>query len=235
MMTASESSEDKANAFKLMRLIVDLGGEALRITLKKQLSENKQQEVLVNFKHQNMHILACSSKNHVFAKVKFEDETSYYMWHEDKPVNGWNDVLQKEIIGGREALDGLEYIDEEFRNKIERLGNSIDHADFSPSANKLLIGDSHIYVKVFDVKNIQVIYSLTMFLAKSVFLNDRFIISDKFMLIDLKCFKNVQLGFPLLRVNRSSFYFCCKRKLVFTLFTDLDVLINCAKIVLPRE
>ncbi|XP_046862261.1 uncharacterized protein LOC124455665 isoform X2 [Xenia sp. Carnegie-2017] len=38
MMTASESSEDKANAFKLMRLIVDLGGEALRITLKKQLS-----------------------------------------------------------------------------------------------------------------------------------------------------------------------------------------------------
>ncbi|XP_046857448.1 uncharacterized protein LOC124450829 isoform X3 [Xenia sp. Carnegie-2017] len=33
------SSDAKTNGFKLMRLIVDVGGEALRITLMKQLSE----------------------------------------------------------------------------------------------------------------------------------------------------------------------------------------------------
>ncbi|XP_046857155.1 uncharacterized protein LOC124450546 isoform X2 [Xenia sp. Carnegie-2017] len=47
------SSDNKINGFKLMRLIVDVGGEALRITLRKQLSGSDMETALSSKKKTN--------------------------------------------------------------------------------------------------------------------------------------------------------------------------------------
>ncbi|XP_046858046.1 uncharacterized protein LOC124451463 [Xenia sp. Carnegie-2017] len=61
--------------------------------------ENKRKEISMNFEnYRNVHVLACSSKYHVFAKTKERKKETYYLWHKDKLVDGWSGI--KDIIFG---------------------------------------------------------------------------------------------------------------------------------------
>ncbi|XP_046854073.1 uncharacterized protein LOC124447228 [Xenia sp. Carnegie-2017] len=185
--------------------------------------KNKRKEISVNFEnYRTVHVFACSSKYHVFAKVEFKDQIIYCMWHEDKLVNGWDDVIKEEIakVIGKRMPD---------------ITLGIKYAAFSPSADKLLIGEPELYVKVFDIRNLQIIFSFTKNLGnvKFFFLDYRFIINKDFEVIDLKYFKSMKLLWPCEMMSLTDFYFCRKRKLVFTF--SLDVPAHSAKIILPRE
>ncbi|XP_046862092.1 uncharacterized protein LOC124455502 isoform X2 [Xenia sp. Carnegie-2017] len=85
--------------------------------------ENKRTEISIKFEnYQNVQVLACSSKYHVFAKVEFDDETVYYMWHEDNLVNSWDDMIQREItrtIQDKELDDWDDIIQEEMTSSME--------------------------------------------------------------------------------------------------------------------
>ncbi|XP_046858217.1 uncharacterized protein LOC124451653 [Xenia sp. Carnegie-2017] len=172
--------------------------------------ENKRKEISVNFEnYRNVHVFACSSKYHVFAKAEINHRIIYCMWHEDKLINGWDDVIEC---------------------------NCIAYAAFSPSADNLLIRDDGFLkrsVKVFDVKNKEFIYNFTwwFFGDNFFFLDDRYIINDGLVLIDLKYFKDAQIPFG--RLLFLNLYYCRKRKLAF-IFSFSKVPNNCVKIIFPR-
>ncbi|XP_046858577.1 uncharacterized protein LOC124452027 [Xenia sp. Carnegie-2017] len=72
-----------------------------------------------------------SSKYHVFAKVEFKDQIIYCVWHEDKLVNGWDDVIKEKIA-------------KDIGNNFRDITRCITYAAFSPSADKLLISYMHV-------------------------------------------------------------------------------------------
>ncbi|XP_046858616.1 uncharacterized protein LOC124452065 [Xenia sp. Carnegie-2017] len=100
-------------------------------------------------------------------KVEFKDEIIYCMWHEDKQVNGSDDVIKEEITNLIAEKDLAEW-----NRDITRC---INYAAFSPSADKLLIFYVRQYLEVFDVENIQIIYSFTegILEPKFFFVDDR--------------------------------------------------------------
>ncbi|XP_046857746.1 uncharacterized protein LOC124451161 [Xenia sp. Carnegie-2017] len=191
--------------------------------------ENKRQEISVNFEnYRNVHVFACSSKYHVFAKVECKDQIIYCMWHEDKLVHGWNDVIKEDFANSIAGKVLAEY---------ERdITLCIYYAAFSPSADNLLINYRFQYLKVFDVKNKQTIYSYTFNVPTPEFfsfVDDRYIISNYLALIDLKCVRTVELFLPLVRTFLTTFYYCRKRKLAL-IFSSLKVPVQCVKIILPQ-
>ncbi|XP_046858629.1 uncharacterized protein LOC124452079 [Xenia sp. Carnegie-2017] len=94
--------------------------------------EDKRKELSVNFEnYRNVHVFACSSKYQVFAKVEFKGQIIYCMWHEDKLVNGWDDVIQEEIAN-LFAHDDME-------NYMHDVTCCINYAAYSPSADNLLV------------------------------------------------------------------------------------------------
>ncbi|XP_046857159.1 uncharacterized protein LOC124450548 [Xenia sp. Carnegie-2017] len=188
--------------------------------------ENKQKEISVNFEnYRNVHVFACSSKYHVFAKVEFKGQIIYCMWHEEKLVNCWDDVIKEDLITDKVIGN--------FRRDVTPY---ITYAAFSPSADKLLISDMRRYVKVFDVKNIQIIYRYTGGFSDSkfFFVDDRYIFNKDLYLIDLKYFKNEGYFLALLSIFSRTFYYCRKRKLAL-FFSSSKVPVQCFKIILPRE
>ncbi|XP_046857014.1 uncharacterized protein LOC124450400 isoform X2 [Xenia sp. Carnegie-2017] len=190
--------------------------------------ENKRKEISVNFEnYQNVHVFACSSKYHVFAKVEFKDQIIYCMWHEDKFINGWDDVIKEEAANL--------VVDKDVGKYLYNITSCITYAAFSPSAGNLSISYMHEYVKVFDVKNIQIIYSYTegIFWRKFFFVDDRYIIRESLDLIDLKYFKIVKFILPLVSIVPETFYYCRKRKLAL-IFSSFNVPVQCVKIILPR-
>ncbi|XP_046857303.1 uncharacterized protein LOC124450707 [Xenia sp. Carnegie-2017] len=184
--------------------------------------ETKRKEISVNFEnYRKVHVFACSSKYHVFTKVDFKDKIIYCMWYEEKQVIGWDDIIRDEIAKVRGDKDNFMC--------------SIHYAEFSPSADKLLISVMRNNVKVFDAKNIQIIYSYTFNVKpRFLFVDDRYIFSDHLNLIDLKYFKIVELLFPLVKISPRTLYYCRKRKLAL-IFSSLKVPVQCVKVILPRE
>ncbi|XP_046857196.1 uncharacterized protein LOC124450609 isoform X2 [Xenia sp. Carnegie-2017] len=191
--------------------------------------ENKRKEISVNFEnYRNVHVFACSSKYHVFAKVEFKGQKIYCMWHEDKLVNGWDDVIKEESANL--------IADKFFGEYLGDMTRCITYAAFSPSADKLAISYKRSYVKVFDVKNIQIIYSCTLEFSidpKFFFVDDRYIISDRLNLIDLKYFKIVELFLPRLSIRPRTLYYCRKRKLAL-IFSSIKIPQQCVKIIFSQ-
>ncbi|XP_046857168.1 LOW QUALITY PROTEIN: uncharacterized protein LOC124450555 [Xenia sp. Carnegie-2017] len=190
--------------------------------------ENKRNEISVNFEnYRNVDVFACSSKYHMFAKVEFKGQIIYCMWHEDKQVDDWGDVIKEEITN---------FIVNKHVGKYTRdTTHCITDAAFSPSADKLLIRYVGKFMTVFDVKTKQIIHRFLedSWGLKFFFVDDRYIIIKDLDLIDLKDFKTVELLFPLVRMFPSNFYYCRKRKLALN-FSFFEVPVQCVKIILPR-
>ncbi|XP_046858024.1 uncharacterized protein LOC124451455 isoform X2 [Xenia sp. Carnegie-2017] len=174
--------------------------------------ENKREEFALNFET-HVSVLACSVKFHVFAQVYVENKKTYSLWCGENLVDGWEDIFQHQI-------------------------RSVDYAEFSPLADKLMVLRYYHFLHVYDVKDKQIIYIVTgdKVDGNIAFLDSRYIIhegTDTLWLIDTRnereCCRH---DFSFVSVYT---HFCRKSKHVYFFFRDNNVLADGLKINLPRK
>ncbi|XP_046857194.1 uncharacterized protein LOC124450607 isoform X2 [Xenia sp. Carnegie-2017] len=176
--------------------------------------ENKRKEFALKFKRRkHFSVLACSVKFHMFVIDYVENKETYSLWCRENLVDGWEDICQNQI-------------------------RSVDHAEFSPLADKLLVLRYRDFLHVYDVNDKQIIYNVTGDQVEGSidFVDSRYIIrvySPELWLVDTKnktdCCRH-ELSFLDVYAH-----FCRKSKHVYTFFDDNNVLVEGFKINLPQK